>query len=182
MTRILVLYGTTDGHTAKVARAITDALWTHGVQADVVDAARDDPDPSAYAGVIVAASVHAGGFQKSVQRWLRRHEAALRGIRTAFIGVCLGILQHDPKVDLELERIVTRFLAPTGWLPAERKLVAGALLYTRYNWVKRWVMRRIVSKAGGDLDTSRDYEYTDWDDLRAFTLQFADRVAGRHAA
>ena len=68
------------------------------------------------------------------------------------------------------------------WQPDERKLVAGALPYTRYNWVKRWVMRRIVSKAGGDLDTSRDYEYTDWDDVKAFAVKFADRVAGRHAA
>jgi menaquinone-dependent protoporphyrinogen oxidase len=182
MTRILVLYGTTDGHTAKVARAITHALSTHDVQAELVDAARADPDPSGYTGVIVAASVHAGGFQKAVQRWVTRHAAALRGLRTAFVGVCLGILQHDPKVDRELETIIARFLAPTTWQPGERKLVAGALLYTRYNWVKRWVMRRIVSRAGGDLDTSRDYEYTDWDDLRAFAVQFADGVAGRHEA
>ena len=182
MTRILVLYGTTDGHTAKVARAITEALSTHGVQADVVDVARADPDPSGYTGAIVAASVHAGGFQKTVQRWVITHHAALGGIRTAFIGVCLGILQHDPKVDRELDAIVARFLAPTGWQPDERKLIAGALRYTHYHWVKRWMMRRIVSKAGGALDTSRDYEYTDWDDLRRFAVQFADRAAGRHAA
>ncbi len=182
MTRILVLYGTTDGHTAKVARAIGDALLTHGMQADVSDAARTDPDPSAYTGVIVAASVHAGGFQEDVQRWVVRHEAALAGLPTAFVGVCLGILQHDSKVDRELEAIVARFLAPTSWRPDERKLVAGALLYTRYNWVKRWLMRRIVSKAGGDLDTSRDYEYTDWDDLRDFAVRFVDLVAGRQVA
>ena len=142
MTRILVLYGTTDGHTAKVARAITEALSTHGVQADVVDVARADPDPSGYTGAIVAASVHAGGFQKTVQRWVITHHAALGGIRTAFIGVCLGILQHDPKVDRELDAIVARFLAPTGWQPDERKLIAGALRYTHYHWVKRWMMRR----------------------------------------
>jgi menaquinone-dependent protoporphyrinogen oxidase len=182
MTRILVLYGTTDGHTAKVARAIADTLSTHGVETMVADAARADPDPSGYAGVVVAASVHAGGFQKAVQRWLIRHHAALGVIRTAFVGVCLGILQHDPKVDRELEAILAKFLAPTSWQPGERKLVAGALLYTRYHWIKRWMMRRIVSTAGGDLDTSRDYEYTDWEDLRAFAGQFADRVTGRHAA
>lgn len=57
-----------------------------------------------------------------------------------------------------------------------RKLVAGALLYTRYNWIERWVMRRIVRKAGGDTDTSRDYEYTNWAELRAFVEQFARHV------
>jgi menaquinone-dependent protoporphyrinogen oxidase len=50
--------------------------------------------------------------------------------------------------------------------------VAGALPYTRYNWLKRWVMKRIVAKAGGDTDTTRDYEYTNWEELRAFSEEF----------
>jgi hypothetical protein len=38
-------------------------------------------------------------------------------------------------------------------------------------------MKRIVRKAGGDIDTRRDYEYTDWNDLRMFAEQFAQRVS-----
>jgi menaquinone-dependent protoporphyrinogen oxidase len=34
-------------------------------------------------------------------------------------------------------------------------------------------MKRIVAKAGGDTDTTRDYEYTDWEDLRRFAQDFA---------
>ena len=59
------------------------------------------------------------------------------------------------------------------------KQVAGALPYTRYNWFIRLVMKRIAAKAGGDTDTTRDYEYTDWEDLRSFTEQFGV-LAGRH--
>jgi menaquinone-dependent protoporphyrinogen oxidase len=33
-------------------------------------------------------------------------------------------------------------------------------------------MVRIVRKAGGDVDTSRDYEYTNWADVRAFAEEF----------
>jgi len=33
-----------------------------------------------------------------------------------------------------------------------------------------------LAKARGDTDTRRDYEYTDWNDLRAFVEEFADRV------
>lgn len=176
MTRTLVLYGTTDGHTAKVARLLTDTLWTHGIDADIVNAEQADPDPSEYAGVIVAASVHAQGYQRAVTRWVRAHAQELAGRPTAFVSVCLGVLQHEAKVDRELEAIMGRFLSATGWQPTERKIVAGALPYTRYNWIKRWAMRRIVKKAGGDLDTSRDYEYTDWRDLKAFAEQFARRV------
>ena len=51
-------------------------------------------------------------------------------------------------------------------------MVAGALRYTHYNWLKRWMMKRIVTKAGGNTDTSRDYEYTDWAAVRAFADEF----------
>jgi len=37
-------------------------------------------------------------------------------------------------------------------------------------------MKRIVAKAGGDTDTSRDYMYTDWNDLRAFADDFRRRL------
>jgi menaquinone-dependent protoporphyrinogen oxidase len=48
--------------------------------------------------------------------------------------------------------------------------------YSHYNFLKRWVMKRIVKKAGGDTDSTRDYEYTDWNDLEQFTDRFADRL------
>ena len=33
-------------------------------------------------------------------------------------------------------------------------------------------MRRIAGNYGGDTETSRDFEYTDWDDVRAFARTF----------
>jgi len=43
-------------------------------------------------------------------------------------------------------------------------------------------MKRVVAKVAGDTDTTRDYEYTDWDDLRAFAREFAGRVEVGHPA
>jgi menaquinone-dependent protoporphyrinogen oxidase len=40
-------------------------------------------------------------------------------------------------------------------------------------------MKRIVQKAGGDVDTSRDYEYTDWEDVRRFGTQFVRELDAR---
>jgi menaquinone-dependent protoporphyrinogen oxidase len=86
------------------------------------------------------------------------------------------VLQQEPKVRQELSAIIGRFLSRTGWHPRMTKPVAGALLYTRYNPFMRWIMKRIVQKGGGDTDTSRDYEYTNWDDLRAFAGEFGSLV------
>lgn len=176
MSRILVLYGTTDGQTAKIAGALGNTLRTHGFEVDVVEADRDAPAPDVYEGIIVAASLHAGAYQRSVRRWVRTHAHVLNGKPTAFLPVCLAVLERNPKVQQDLLGIIDRFLSSAGWRPGITRPVPGALLYTRYNPVKRWMMKRIVRKAGGDTDTSRDYEYTDWNDLRAFADEFGARV------
>jgi menaquinone-dependent protoporphyrinogen oxidase len=171
MARMLVVYGTTEGHTAKVAGAISETLHRNGAEVDV-RAADAAPPPDGYDAVIVAASVHAGQYQRSVRRWVRTHAAALSGKPAAFVSVCLGVLEHDAKVQHDLQTIVDRFVASTGWRPSVVKFVAGALPYTKYGWLRRLVMKRIVAKAGGDTDTHRDYEYTDWNDLRHFAADF----------
>lgn len=177
MTRILVIYGTTHGHTEMIATAVTNTLTASGCDVDTVQAGTIDPGPEDYDGIVVAASVHGGRYQQSVELWLRGHIDALRGLPTAFLSVSLGVLQNDPKVRADLDGIVHRFIDPLGWQPTIVKPVAGALLYTKYNFLMRWIMKRIASKAGGDTDTSRDYDYTDWADLEAFARAFGERVA-----
>lgn len=168
MSRVLVLYGTGHGQTRKIALALSDALRASHLDVDVLNAAEADPDPGAYASVIVAGPVRAGGYPRAVRRWVKRHVDALPGRPTAFVSVCLGVLEKSPKTDAVLAGIMTKFFEETGWRPTVTKIFAGALPYTRYNFLIRWIMRRIVARAGGDTDTSRDYEYTDWKDVAAF--------------
>ena len=178
MSRVLILYGTTDGHTKKIASALAGVLTWEGSRVDVVDAARVTPDvrPERYDGVIVAGSIHMGGYQRALKRWVQRHGRELNQMPSAFVSVCLGILEKRAETQREVREILERFLARSGWQPPVSKTVAGALPYTRYGWFKKWVMRRIVAKVGCDTDTTRDFEYTDWDDVRAFAREFACRV------
>jgi menaquinone-dependent protoporphyrinogen oxidase len=172
MARVLILYGTTDGHTRQIAESLGDTLRMGGVDADVVDAAEVNPSVAAYTGVIVAASVHAGRYQRSVEYWVRAHARELNELPTALVSVCLSIAKPSPKVLADLDAIVNRFRKTTGWRPSRVKHVAGALLYTQYNFFKRWLMKRIVSQHGGDTDVSKDYQYTDWQDVKRFAEEF----------
>ena len=173
--RMLVIYGTTEGQTAKIAGALAATFRTYGVSVDLAEAGPAwDPEPEDYAAVIVAASVHAGGYQRPLRRWVRSHAEALQERPTAFVSVCLAIVKPTPEVVGHLSVIAGRFFDATGWTPNETKSVAGALPYSKYGWLKRRLMRRIVAKSGGDTDMTRDYEYTDWDDLRAFAQRFVE--------
>ena len=180
MSKLLILYGTTHGQTAKIARTLDDEFRVGGCIVDVVNAAhRPATTPLGYDGVIVCASLNAGGYQRAVKRWVRANATQLNGIPSAFVSVCLGVLEKNPETDRDLNRIMAEFFDATGWHPGVHKIVAGALPYSKYNFLTRWVIRRIVAKAGGDTDTSKDYEYTDWADLRAFAHQVAAQSCGK---
>lgn len=175
MSRVLVLYGTTDGHTAKIASAAAASLRGEGCQVDVINAwgILGSVHAADYDAVLVAASVHEGRFQRPVRQWVRANAAELGRRPSAFVAVCLAVLEQRPEARIEINRIVDRFLGRESWRPSMLRLVAGAVPFTRYGWLKKLVMKRICAKAGGGTDTTRDYEYTDWDDLREFTRTFA---------
>ena len=179
LPRVLVMYATTEGQTRKIAFALSETLRAANLDVDVVNAGgRFDPLPEDYHGVIVAAPVRAGRYPKDIRGWVRRHAEALGTRPTAFVSVCLSVLDKSPKAIAAIETMLQQFFEETRWRPTVTKVVAGALPYTRYNWITRWIMRRIVAKAHGDTDTSRDYEYTDWNDVRQFAHGFAYRVTG----
>ena len=73
----------------------------------------------------------------------------------------------------QAEDYVAHFQDQTRWTPDQCELVAGAVRYTKYNWLLRFVMRRISKSKGLETDTSRDYEYTNWDAVDRFARSFA---------
>jgi len=173
MSRILVFYGTTTGQAGKIARFLANELRGLGIAVDLVRAGEGTPDPVGYDGVIVTASIHAGGYQRPVLRWVRDHAVALRRQPAALLTVCLGVLQREAEVYRDLLRIRQHFTTQTGWDPDRHAFVAGALRYTEYGFLKRLVMRWIAGRAGGSTDTSRDHEYTDWAELGRFARAFS---------
>jgi menaquinone-dependent protoporphyrinogen oxidase len=96
--------------------------------------------------------------------------------------VGLAILNKTGDGRAQTMEIVDKLLVDTGWHPRRVELVAGALPYTRYNFLIRFVMRQIAKKEGGDTDTSRDYEYTDWNAVERFAVEFVEEVAASGSA
>jgi len=180
MPNILILYATTDGHTAKVARVLGESLTAAGHSVTVHDARDpgDAPAADGFDGVVVAASIHVSGYQQAVRQWVRGNLADLALRPNAFLSVCLGVLQDSARVRADLDAIVARFVAHTGWQPDRVEHIAGAIPYSRYGFFKRWVMRYMSRQAGMPTTADRDWEFTDWDALRAFAKEFVAGVGG----
>jgi menaquinone-dependent protoporphyrinogen oxidase len=127
-----------------------------------------------YDSVLVAASVHAGGYEREVRRWVRAHLDEIDAVPNAFVSVSLSAANHDAKSVTEMDAIVERFRKNTGWDPDRVVRLAGALVYSKYNWLLKRVMRNIVRKQehGKYTDMTRDYDFTDFEQVRTFAHGF----------
>jgi menaquinone-dependent protoporphyrinogen oxidase len=176
MAKILIIYGTSNGQTGKIANRLKDVLIEKGHAVDLFDC-KEVPDsimPENYEACLVGASVHAGGYQYQLKKWVKLHSQALRSIPSVFFSVCLGVLQNDSAVQLQITKIIEDFFLSTGWRPKMKAVFAGGLAYSQYNFLLKWWMRRIAKKSGGDTDTSKDYEYTDWSAVRELAEKFSN--------
>ncbi|HET9034974.1 MAG TPA: flavodoxin domain-containing protein [Myxococcaceae bacterium] len=178
MAAVLVVYATRDGQTRKIAERIANVLRVRRHVVELLDAARAprDVDLSRFQAVFIGSSVHAGGYLRPVVRFVQSHRAELERLPTLFFSVGLAILSILNDGRAQTMRLVDRLIAETGWHPRRIELVAGALPYSRYNFLIRFVMRRIARKEGMDTNTSRDYEYTDWAAVDRFAAEFVDQV------
>jgi len=175
MSCILILYATTEGHTARIAERIAQRLkgMGHGVELHRADSVPSGFNPTAYDGVIVGASIHYGHHPGYLHALVRRHRAALASRPGAFFSVSLSAGGPGAKPEAA-QRYVETFLCKTNWRPRQTVTFAGALQYSRYGFFKKLTMRLIVGMAGGDTNPARDYEYTDWGAVERFAEDFAE--------
>lgn len=178
MASVLVAYATGEGQTAKVAERLVDHLVEQGHTADAraVDQMAGTVDFDPYDGVLVGASIHMGKHQGTVRTFASEHRDALAARPSGFFEVCLSAA-GDEERQADAARYVEEFVDETGWDPDVIGIFGGALRYSKYGFIKRRLMRRIAAEATGDTDTSRDYEYTDWDDVDRFATDFGAILA-----
>jgi menaquinone-dependent protoporphyrinogen oxidase len=120
----------------------------------------------------------------------REHAAELNRMQAAFVSVTLSQAgvenmnatpEQRARASADVQKMLGRFYADTGWRPKYVKAVAGALLYRKYNFFVRFIMKWISEKAGGSTDTSRDHIYTDWAALERFLDEFGESLKLRNA-
>jgi len=179
MGRVLLLYATTHGHTAKIAARIADALRGGGLEVDLRDVKdTGDADPAGHKGVIVGASVHAGHHQRKMVDWVKNHRAGLEVVPSAFFSVSLTAAEDADEAREATQGCIDVFLEDTGWTPERSVPLAGALQYREYDVFTRVLMRLKMRGDGHPTDASHDYDYTDWDAVDRFGREFAALVAG----
>jgi menaquinone-dependent protoporphyrinogen oxidase len=173
---LLIAYATTDGQTRKIARFAADRLTTKGHSVELLNVEdAEGLDLTRFDAAIIAGSLHAGGYQKALDRFVTGAKAGLAGIPTLFLAVSLSAAGQDEEDWAGLKKCLDEFQTDTGWTPGRIEHVAGAFRFSEYDFFRAWAMRRIADQKGQKVEPGKDKEYTDWQALEA-TLD--DWVAG----
>lgn len=184
--RVGVFFAMREGHTKQIAERIAADLQTIGFDVDL--AAVHEPLPfhlKDYCAAVLAASVHTGNHEKEMIRFVNKHRSELNGMTTAFLSVTLSeagaerknaTAEEHAQFLRDVDGMLEKFFKQTKWHPTIAKPVAGALMYSRYNFLVRSVMKSIAKKEKAATDTSRDYDYTDWAGLDKFADELAAEI------
>lgn len=171
---VAIVYSSKRGHVQAIASRLAAAAQVHGVKSIMVDVRSAGELLKECDAAVLAGSVHFDRHDRKLFRLVKQNLSRLSSIPTAFVSVSGSAASEDTRP--KAEEYLAQFLRQTGWKPDRTLTVAGAVLFTRYNFLLRLIMKRISARAGRTVDTSRDYVYTDWDALDAFMHNFLDTV------
>jgi menaquinone-dependent protoporphyrinogen oxidase len=177
---LVILYGTTGAHTAKVADRLVDVALAREHRVQVMDCEKLPANFSTrfFDAVIIGSPVHFGKHHSGVIKFVQARKYELAAKPAAFYSVSLAAAAARPEDRAEAVEYVHDFIRETGWRPGLIAVFAGALHYSQYGLLTRTMMKGISRRAGGDTDTSQDYDYTDWESVQHFAEGF---LAWAHA-
>jgi menaquinone-dependent protoporphyrinogen oxidase len=184
MRRMLVLYGTQEGHAARIAQYVAGVILEAGDSVDVrpCKSLSADFDMAAYDAVVLAAPVHNRRHEASVIEFVRQHRAQLQGMPSAFLSV--GLVPVLPRFfrQAAADGVAETLTKETAWRPGLILMVAGAIRYREYPIATRLVFQLFMALLGGPTDSSRDHDLTDWVALARFIREFLASVSPRTEA
>lgn len=179
MSDVLVVFATVEGQSRKIAEYVCDHAVRLGRNARVVDAANLPPDLAlaAFDAVFLVAPVHMERHHQAAVHFAAENAAGLQKRGGALVSVSMHAAELEAG-DLEQCRMYAdEFAAETGWIPEAVYYAAGALKFARYDFFKRWMMRRIVADKGLEKEKARkdELEFTDWRAIEIFVENFLRR-------
>jgi len=179
MVAVPVFYATSEGQTRRIAQRLAAALQARGLDSAPVDLQQGEEagiDWSRVAGAVVGASIHVGKHQAPAIRFAEKFARELGARPSAFFSVSMSEASKNPRDVAAARALAQGFVDRAHWQPDLVVSLAGALVYSKYGWLTRLVMRWISHREGGPTDTSRDYEFTDWAAVDRLAEQLATRI------
>ena len=173
MANILITYSTTDGHTRTICERLKKVVEEQQ-NSVVVSWMNEDPDIDLHPfdKVIIGASIRYGKHQPQVFDFIRKNQAILESMPSAFFSVNV-VARKPEKNQPETNPYLQKFLKKISWEPQNLAVFAGKIDYPRYGFVDRQMIRLIMWMTKGPTDPTSTTEFTDWGKVDEFDRTIA---------
>lgn len=172
--RLLIVYGSTEGHTHEVAHHIAQIAEAEGHEVETLNAAALDSaqDPYWFDAVIVGGSVHQGRHQSSIRKFVLTNRSLLKKLPGAFFSVSLSAAVKDEVHQAEAQEYIEAFLADMAWQPGTTASFAGAVKHAEYDYFREMILKVLARQLGPGIIEGQDVIYTDWEAVENFVKAF----------
>ena len=168
MSKILIIYATTDGQTRKISLRLQQVIEQQGHQATVVpveDAA--GIDLAFFDKIVIGASIRYGKHSPLITGFIEKNRLLLESKPNAFFSVNV-VARKPEKCRPENNPYLQKFLRRISWRPRELAVFAGKIDYPSYRPIDRFMIRLIMWMTKGPTDPTAVIEFTDWQQVESF--------------
>ncbi|AXF77898.1 menaquinone-dependent protoporphyrinogen IX dehydrogenase [Erwinia tracheiphila] len=170
--KALILFSSRDGQTREIVSFIASQLKEQQ-ECDILDILyAKNLDWSKYDRVLIGASIRYGHFHPTLMAFVKRHTTELQHRPSGFFSVNLTARKPEKRTP-QTNAYTRKFLLKSPWQPDCCAVFAGALRYPRYSFFDRIMIQLIMRITGGETDTTKEVDYTDWQQVRRFAHEFA---------
>ena len=167
MSKILIIYSTTDGQTKKICEKIKK-FSKNNKQITIISLNKiNDQNLNLYEEIIIGASIRYGKHNSKIYSFIESNKNILQSKKSAFFSVNV-VARKLEKNSPETNPYMKNFLKKTDWKPDRLAVFAGKVDYPNYSFFNKLVIRFIMYLTKGPTDTSKSYEFTDWKKVEEF--------------
>jgi len=171
MSKFLIIYSTTDGHTKIICERIKNFLNDEHIVELLSLEDSKKINLSDFEKIIIGASIRYGKHSRELYKFINLNKNILDQKKSAFFSVNV-VARKSEKNTAETNPYINKFLKISKWRPNKISVFAGKVDYPNYNFFDKYIIKLIMFITNGPTDTSRSYEFTDWSKVDDFSKEF----------
>ncbi len=162
----IFIYSSSNGQSLKICETLNEEKESLILNIDRINSVNLDN----FDQIIIGASVKYGDHNKKIYNFVKNNKILLKRKKTVFFSVN-ATARKSEKNTPNTNPYIIKFLKKTNWKPDHIGVFAGKIDFPNYNFLEKYIIKFIMWITNGPTDTTKTYEFTDWDAVKKFSRE-----------
>ena len=162
----IFIYSSSNGQSLKICETLNEEKESLILNIDRLHSVNLDN----FDQIIIGASVKYGDHNKKIYNFVKNNKILLKRKKTVFFSVN-ATARKSEKNTPNTNPYIIKFLKKTNWKPDHIGVFAGKIDFPNYNFLEKYIIKFIMWITNGPTDTTKTYEFTDWDAVKKFSRE-----------